>query len=253
MSATALKLEEEPPQGEPNAGWIERLRQLRKDHGHLDGADLLRVMAFDEFPGAIALNSSFGAEAVVMLDLVAEVDRNFPVIFIDTLRHFPETLRYRDQVIDRLGLTDVRSVGPTEEECAAHDSDYRLSQRDPDACCNFRKVIPLERALSGFDAVVGGRKRYHGNDRTELPLIEYDGVHFKVNPLATWDREMVEARFEDRDLPRHPMIADGFLSIGCMPCTERSTGDGDVRSGRWSGLAKTECGIHRAPFIGEGI
>ncbi len=239
-------------EGEPNAGWIDHLRSLRQKFGHLAGADLIKMMAFEAFPGEIVVNSSFGAEAVVLLDLVAEIDKSLPIIFVDTQRHFPETLHYRDRVIETLGLTDVRSIGPTEEECKKFDPDYLLSQKDADACCNFRKVVPLERALTPFAAVIGGRKRYHGADREDLPSIEYDGLRYKINPLATWDKAMIEARFNERNLPRHPMVEDGFLSIGCMPCTERSV-DGDVRSGRWSGLAKTECGIHRQPFIGEGI
>ncbi|MCW9033787.1 MAG: phosphoadenylyl-sulfate reductase [Rhodospirillales bacterium] len=243
-----------PPRVEEelNAGWIDRLKDLRQQFGYLEGADLIRAMVTEGFPGEIAVNSSFGAEAVVLLDLVSEVDKSIPVIFVDTLRHFPETLNYRNKVVEFLGLTDVRSVGPSQIDCRKLDPDFRLSQTDTDACCNFRKVIPLEKALSSFEAVIGGRKRYHGADRSELPSIEYDGMHYKVNPLVTWDKEKIESRFKERDLPRHPMVEDGFLSIGCMPCTERSQ-DGNARSGRWTGLAKTECGIHRQPFIGEGI
>jgi len=231
----------------------ERLVRLRERYGQLDGADLIQAVATQEFAGRIAVNSSFGAEAAVLLHLVARVDKAIPVLFIDTCRHFPETLRYRDRIGELFGLTNIQVIGPSEETVKRLDPDGTLAYRDPDACCAFRKVEPLGRALEKFDAVIGGRKRYHGGSRGDLPSIEFDGTHFKINPLVRWTREEVESAYEDYNIPQHPMVEDGFLSIGCMPCTERTAPGEDIRSGRWAGQAKTECGIHRAPWMGENI
>ena len=211
----------------------------------LDGAALLEPLIREEFAGSIALMSSFGTESAVLLARAAEVDPAIPVLFIDTGALFGETRRYRDQLIARLGLTDVRTIAPEAESLRAEDSDGMLFQRDPDACCHLRKVLPLERALGGFDAWISGRKRYHGAGRTELPVIEADRGWIKINPLVAWPRERLAAEFERRALPAHPLEAEGFLSIGCMPCSARTAPGSDIRSGRWAGRDKTECGIHR--------
>lgn len=225
----------------------ERADYLAHRYGGLDGADLLQPLIEDEFPGRIALVSSFGTEAAVTLALAAEIDPALPIVFIDTGKHFGETLRYRDKLIARLGLTDVRSVGPEDEELAGADADGTLWHRKPDACCFLRKVLPLRRALVEFDAWITGRKRYQGGLRGALPTIEAAEGKIKVNPLANWTRERVEAEFEARDLPSHPLEVEGFLSIGCMTCTNRvAPGEAhDPRAGRWTGRDKDECGIHQ--------
>jgi phosphoadenosine phosphosulfate reductase len=221
-----------------------RVRDLTLRYGHFDGEALLRPFLEDEFPGRIALVSSFGSEAAVLLHMAAEIDRRLPVVFLDTGKLFGETLRYRDQLVRRLDLTDLRIVKPEADALAAGDPDSLLSHRDPDACCALRKVEPLRRALTGFDAWISGRKRYQGALREFMPVIEASGEKIKINPLARWSRERIEAEFAARDLPHHPLEEDGFLSIGCMPCTERVAPDADPRAGRWAGREKTECGIH---------
>jgi len=231
----------------------ERLAELRDRFGHLDGEELIHAMATEVFIGKIAINSSFGAEAAALLHLTARVDPSLPVLFIDTCRHFPETLSYRDQIAERFGLTNIKVIGPSEDAVKRLDHDGTLAYRDPDACCAFRKVEPLAKALKDYEAVIGGRKRYHGGGREELPTIEFDGTHFKINPLVRWTKEDIESTFTDYNIPQHPMVEDGFLSIGCMPCTERTAPGEDIRSGRWAGQEKTECGIHRAPWMGENI
>lgn len=192
----------------------------------------------------VAVVSSFGTEAAVLLHMVASVERHLPVIFLDTGHLFPETLAYRDVLIDRLGLTDVRVIRPDAGELARRDGDAALWYSDPDACCALRKVEPLERALSGFKAWINGRKRFQASTRTEIPAVEADGTRLKYNPLKDWDRAMLQDYFAAHDLPRHPMEALGFPSIGCMPCTSRVAPGEDPRAGRWRGRAKTECGIH---------
>ena len=222
----------------------ERLRELTDRYGKLDGADLLRPMLEREFPGRIALVSSFGAEAAVLLQMAAEIDRHLPVIFLDTGKLFGETLRYRDQLAQRLGLTDLRVIKPEAAAVEAADPEGVLWDSDPTACCAARKVLPLRRALAGFDAWISGRKRFHGALRTFLPVIELSGAKIKINPLARWSKVRIEEEFARHGLPRHPLEADGFLSIGCLPCTDRVAPGADQRGGRWAGREKTECGIH---------
>ncbi len=239
--ATALAVSAIEPAAEPAA---ERVRRLARRCEGLDARALLATLIEEEFPGRIALVSSFGIEAAVLLHLVAEVDPRTPVIFLDTGKLFGETLRYRDALVARLGLSDVRSVGPDVRNLAAEDPDGVLWSEDPDRCCFLRKVAPLHRALVGFEAWINGRKAYHGGRRAGLPLLEAADGRVKVNPLAGWSRDEVAAYFERHGLPRHPLEADGFTSIGCMPCSSRTLAGEGPRAGRWRGLYKSECGIH---------
>jgi phosphoadenosine phosphosulfate reductase len=206
--------------------------------------DVLDEVINHEFAGRIALVSSFGAESVALLHLVASVQKATPVIFIDTGKIFGSTHRYRDEIIARLGLTDVRIARPDPAVLTTQDVDAGLWLSNPDKCCAIRKVAPLSRALSGFDAWISGRKRYQGGLRGALPLVEADGERIKINPLAEWTKEDVAAYLLRHDLPEHPLVADGFRSIGCMPCTDRVAEGEDERNGRWRGRGKTECGIH---------
>jgi len=197
-----------------------------------------------DFKGRIVLLSSFGAEAAVLLHLVASIDANLPVLFLDTGKLFSETLTYRDQLVSRLGLTDVLSIQPGTDDIIAEDNNQMLWQINADRCCYLRKVKPLETALSGFDVVITGRKQYHGGTRQQLPLFEAQNGRLKFNPLTCWLQTEVENYIDEFNLPHHPLQKDGFLSIGCMTCTKRVAHDSDIRSGRWQELDKTECGIH---------
>lgn len=223
---------------------IRRVAALHDAYGQLSGEALLRPLIAEEFRGRIALVSSFGTESAALLGMIAAVDKSLPILFIDTGKLFGETLRYRDDLVAQLGLTDVRTIGPKPERVAALDPDGMLFHRDPDACCALRKVEPLEEALGGFDAWISGRKRYQGGARAALPTFEAAAGRIKVNPLAGWTFEAVEAAFATYDLPRHPLEEEGFPSVGCMPCTKRIAAGSDRRAGRWAGMGKTECGIH---------
>lgn len=216
-------------------------------HDGASAEQILRAAILRHFQGRIALVSSFGAESAVLLALVAEVDRATPVVFIDTGKLFGETLRYRDALVARLGLTDVRSIGPDAGAAAKADPQGALWLHDPDACCALRKVAPLDRALAGFDAWITGRKRFQASSRAGLQAFESDGRHIKVNPLADWTPGDVARFIRERGLPAHPLVSDGYLSIGCMPCTSRVADGEDPRAGRWRGRGKIECGIHLAP------
>lgn len=204
-------------------------------------AELLR----GELAGRIAAVSSFGAESAVLLHMIAAVDRATPVIFTDTLRIFPDTLAYRDALVVRLGLTDGRVFRPDPAVLAARDPEEMRAGYDPDGCCAIRKVEPLARALAGFDAWISGRKGFQAGTRRALPRFEVDEGRIKVNPLADWAKADLDAYFAAHDLPRHPLEARGFPSIGCAPCTSPVVPGEDTRAGRWRGMAKVECGIHR--------
>jgi phosphoadenosine phosphosulfate reductase len=220
------------------------LRLLDQVSRAASAPDFLRLAIRGAYRDRIALVSSFGTEAAVLLHMVAGIDRDTPVIFLDTLKLFPETLRYRDALIARLGLRNVRTIRPDADTIAAEDADGLLWRRDPDRCCALRKVAPLDRALDGFEAWINGRKRSHGDARAHLPMVEVEGGRLKLNPLALWSAEDVETYFIANDLPRHPLEADGFSSIGCMPCSAPTRAGEGRRAGRWRGLDKTECGIH---------
>jgi phosphoadenosine phosphosulfate reductase len=220
-------------------------RELAERYRDATARDLIAAMVHDVFQGRIALQSSFGAEASVLLHLVADVAPSTPVIFLNTGKLFGETLRYRDALVERLGLTDVRSIAPEPERVESLDPDGVLWYGNPDMCCFIRKVEPLQRALAGFDAYFTGRKVFHGGERATLARVEAkDDGRIAVNPLADWPLAEVDAYITAHELPRHPLQEQGFLSIGCMPCTDRVQPGEDVRAGRWRNQEKTECGIH---------
>jgi phosphoadenosine phosphosulfate reductase len=192
----------------------------------------------------LALVSSFGTESAALIKVMADVDPAIPVVFLDTGWLFEETLAYRDTLIAALGLTDVRSIKPEDEALSRQDPDRELWFSDPDACCRIRKVEPLARALKPFSAWLNGRKRFQGGARAEIPVVEEDGEKLKFNPFANSSREEIEAIYKLAKLPPHPLVAAGYLSVGCMPCSSRTGPDEDARAGRWRGRQKTECGIH---------
>ncbi|NML04950.1 phosphoadenylyl-sulfate reductase [Sphingomonas sp. G-3-2-10] len=208
-----------------------------------DTLEMLRAVLGNHMLGEVGIVSSFGAESVALLHLVASVDPNIPVLFIDTGKHFPETLAYRDQVAELLGL-NLRILTPDAETLARRDETGLRWSYDPDGCCEIRKVAPLEKALVDFDATITGRKAFQASTRGNLPRFEIDGDRLKVNPFASWTKADLEAYFETHNLPRHPLEAQGYLSIGCAPCTSVVKPGEDPRAGRWRGWEKTECGIH---------
>ncbi|WP_294279290.1 phosphoadenylyl-sulfate reductase [uncultured Sphingomonas sp.] len=207
--------------------------------------DMLRTLLTGELRGQIAAVSSFGAESAVLLHMVAQADPATPVVFTDTLKMFPETLAYRDTLVERLGLLDVRVIQPDPALLAAKDPDGIRHGYDPDGCCDLRKVEPLARGLAPFEAWISGRKGFQAGTRRALPRFEVEEGRLKLNPLADWDKAALDGYFERHDLPRHPLEAQGYLSIGCAPCTSIVKPGEDPRAGRWRGFDKVECGIHR--------
>ncbi|MGE0753654.1 MAG: phosphoadenylyl-sulfate reductase [Alphaproteobacteria bacterium] len=229
------------------------LTRLQMFYGDLDATALLRRMIQQEFKGQIALISSFGADAALLLALVAEVDRHTPVLFLQTHKHFPETLVYAKQLTEQLGLTHVKWLEPDKDIAAHIDPDGTLWSTQPNRCCWLRKVEPLNRAVEelGLTALITGRKRYQTQERANMNTIELDdkGI-FRINPLALWSKERQTEETQKRNLPEHPLVAKGYPSIGCAPCTKPVAAGEDERAGRWAhtiGIEdeqKTECGIH---------
>lgn len=202
--------------------------------------------AIEVFPESLALVSSFGAESAVLLHMVAGLRPDLPVLFLDTGMLFAQTLDYRRSLAARLGLTGVRDLRPVFADLATADPRGDLWKSDTDACCEVRKVLPLERGLEGFDAWITGRKRFHGGDRLALPVVESAEGRIKFNPLANWDKAALDAYMDLHGLPPHPLVEHGYPSLGCWPCTQPVEEGQDVRAGRWAGSEKTECGIHVA-------
>lgn len=217
--------------------------------------EMLEGVIHGDLAGDLAVVSSFGAESAVLLHLVARVDAAVPVLFLDTGKHFAETLAYRDMLVERLGLNLVVLTPDPVDLTTKDDTGLRWSY-DPDGCCEIRKVLPLAKALAQYDASFTGRKTFQSSTRANLPRFEVDTTdaqgRLKINPLIDWDAGQIEGYFIQHDLPRHPLITQGYPSIGCSPCTTQVAPGEDPRSGRWKGWDKTECGIHKPgeePFL----
>ncbi|MDV7339400.1 phosphoadenylyl-sulfate reductase [Terasakiella sp. A23] len=247
MSATSSAVSFTKPSASQDEGQA-KLSHLLESYGTLDAHELLEKVLLEEFKGEIAVSSSFGAEAAVLLKLISDVDKETPILFIDTGHLFEETIQYKETIGEHLGLTNILTVGPEEIHLQNADKDATLYERDTDYCCHIRKVLPFEKALGPYKAWVSGRKRFQNSERAALQPIELDvDGRFKVNPLYNWDYDKVISEFKAMNLPKHPLVAKGYPSIGCAPCT-RAVKDGeDQRAGRWSGQGKTECGIHKSP------
>lgn len=207
----------------------------------LQGRELIAALVRGPLAGRVAVTASFGAESAVLLDLVAQVDPALPVIFLDTGALFDETIAYRHRLARHLGLTGMVEVTPTAEEIRAAED---LWTTDSDRCCALRKVAPLARAVEGFAVLIDGRRQSHGFARETLPAVSFEQGRIKASPLSNWDDAAVESVFIERGLPPHPLVADGYRSIGCWPCTRPVAPGEPARAGRWAGAAKTECGIH---------
>ena len=236
---------------------ISRIEALRAQYTPLSADETLRAMIETEFSGKICVVSSFGSESAVLLHKVAQIDPSVPVIFLNTGKLFGETLRFRDRLQNLLGLTDIRAIGPHPDDLKQLDAAGDLWSRDADKCCHIRKVLPQQRALKDFDAVITGRKRFQTAARENMNMIELEDAatgRVRINPLADFDLSALETYIDAHQLPRHPLVKDGYLSIGCMPCTAKVKEGADYRSGRWAQSEKEECGIHSTEFVdGDGI
>lgn len=209
-----------------------------------DTVEMLTVLLRENMLGEAAIVSSFGAESAVLLHLIGNIQPDIPVLFLETGKHFPETLAYRDLLISRIGLSNLRNILPDPALLAQKDANELRWSYDPDGCCEIRKVLPLKAALAPFDAQFTGRKAFQSKTRERLPRFEVEQGRLKINPLADWDKTAIDAYMIAHDLPAHPLVAQGYPSIGCAPCTSMVLPGEDPRSGRWKGWDKVECGIH---------
>ena len=220
----------------------ERATLLNTRFAEAQAIDLLESALLDAQFGETALVSSFGADSVVLLHMVSQIKQDTPVLFLDTEMLFAETLQYQQDVSAQLGLRDVRVLRAQDAQTSSEDPSATLHLGNPDACCALRKTEPLKRGLSGFNAWISGRKRHQGGKRAQLALFEaeHGTGRIKLNPLANWTNDDTKAYIKQHGLPPHPLVAKGFGSIGCAPCTVPAEG----REGRWQGQDKSECGIH---------
>ena len=222
-----------------------RVDDLNARYKHHSATAVLEHALKDAQVGKTALVSSFGAESVVLLHLVSIIDRTTPILFIDTEMLFAETLTYQQELTERLNLKDVRIIRAADEMKRIEDPDGTLHQFNTDACCNLRKTVPLQNALGDFDAWITGRKRYQASSRAQIDFFENEkDIRIKINPLAHWDLQDLQDYMTENRLPRHPLVAKGYPSIGCAPCTSPVAEGEDPRAGRWRNTNKEECGIH---------
>lgn len=220
-------------------------REAANDDGyHALSAENALKKAIETYEGQIVLASSLGVDSAVLLHMVSKINPDLPIVFLDTGKHFRETLAYRDMLVEDLGLTNFQNITPDKAELKTEDPDGQLHKSEPDLCCDLRKVRPLDRVINQYAARITGRKRYQTPQRANMPILEDRGGQIKINPLAYWTAKDVTAYMRRHDLPPHPMLALGYLSIGCQPCTTRVTAGEDARAGRWRHSEKTECGIH---------
>lgn len=233
-----------PKPGLPDGDTPARAAALEARHGQLDPKAVIEAALAEDFAGGLAAVSSFGADSAVLLHMIAEIDRNLPIIFLDTGKHFGETLDYRDALAADLGLSDIRIVTPDEAALERIDPEGDLHRTDTDACCAVRKVEPMARGVEPFGAWLTGRKRFQAATRAHLPVFEAVGPRLRINPLARWTTSDLAGYMRRHALRENPLVAYGYLSIGCFPCTQAVKPGEDARSGRWAGQAKTECGIH---------
>jgi phosphoadenosine phosphosulfate reductase len=219
------------------------LNDIVESFAGLEGRELIRA-AIKNHPGKVALLSSFGAESSVLLHMVSEIAPDLPVIFLDTEKLFPQTLAYRDQLVQELGLTNLIDVHPDTDDLQRVDPDGILNSFDKDLCCHFRKTVPMQKAFAPYDFIISGRKRFHGANRSTLEFVSVQDGKVKLEPLAASSALDLHSYMVAHHLPSHPLKLMGYRSIGCMPCTTVGGTDDDPRAGRWVGSDKTECGIH---------
>ena len=223
---------------------LDQAANLEALYAHLSAQEIIAHAARDHFPGGIAAVSSFGADSAVLLHMIAEVDRSMPIIFLDTGKHFGETLEYRDALAADFGLSDIRVMTPEAAALSRLDPEGRLHETNTDACCEIRKIEPMARGIAPFQAWFTGRKRHQASTRSVMPVFENVAGRVRINPLARWTTSDQADYMRAHALRANPLVAYGYLSIGCFPCTQPVQAGDDERSGRWAGHAKVECGIH---------
>ncbi len=220
-------------------------------YSDLIDAHPLTVLKFaTETIDRLAVASSFQASGLVILHLLRELKPDVPVLFLNTGFHFPETLKFRDKIVEMwdLKLVELRGEHQSpERQAELHGPE--LFKSNPDRCCFINKVEPLQKALEEYDGWISGLRRDQSPLRASTPVVEAQLLPsgnevLKIHPLASWTREDVTGYIKMHNIPTHPLLEQGFASIGCQPCTRPVDANEDERAGRWEGFNKTECGIH---------
>ena len=225
------------------------LSTISKSLNKLESKKILEKCIYYFFEKKIAYVCSFGAESAVLLHMISNIERNLPVVFINTLKLFNETIDYKDRLVREFSLKNVIELTPSKEDVELYDSEGKLWSNNPDKCCNFRKVKILDNYLNNFQAWFSGRKGYQSDERSKNNIVELQDKKFIISPLISWKKKDVDDYYIKYNLPRHPLSDQGFLSIGCKNCTSKTVNLSDIRSGRWNGLQKTECGIYKSNNI----
>ena len=225
------------------------LSSISKSLNKLESKKILEKCIYYFFEKKIAYVCSFGAESAILLHMISNIEKNLPVVFINTLKLFNETIDYKDRLVSEFSLKNVIELTPSKEDVELYDSEGKLWSNNPDKCCNFRKVKILDNYLNNFQAWFSGRKGYQSDERSKNNIVELQDKKFIISPLISWKKKDVDDYYIKYNLPRHPLSDQGFLSIGCKNCTSKTVNLSDIRSGRWNGLQKTECGIYKSNNI----
>ncbi len=220
-----------------------QVNNLNNESSNLSPEQILEK-SLNEFCDKIAYICSFGSESAIILNMISQINKNLPIFLLNTNFLFPETIEYKNDLIDRLKLVNCKEIYPDKISLKKNDPKNNLWEKSIDKCCNLRKVIPLELKLKEFNAWISGRKSYHQGERTSLEAFEFLNGKVVVNPLANLNKNEVEEYFKINNLPKHPLVKKGYMSIGCVQCTSKTVDPNDIRSGRWKNSVKTECGIH---------
>lgn len=200
--------------------------------------------AWKEYRPSIVATSSFQTQSLPLLHLISVTVPKLPVVFLDTGFHFPETLAFRDRVVEQLGI-NLHIAQPTIGHGGFRRKYGQLYNRDPDLCCHINKVQPMDELLNGIRAWVTGVRRDQTELREKMTVVDKSSPRFvKIAPMLAWDAEKISHYIEEYDLPRHPLTLRGYRSIGCQPCTRKTMPSSDDRAGRWSEREKSECGLH---------
>ena len=197
----------------------------------------------------LAIASAFQAEGTCVIHMATRIQADVPILFLETGFHFAETLAFKQQLAEMFDLNVVDLVGDETVDSQAERYGSRLYERDPKLCCDLNKVVPFDRALRGLDGWITSLRRDSAWTRMNTPIVDQNETEpgnwlVKINPMANWSRPQVWRYLKEQGIPHHPLYNLGYSSIGCAPCTRMVFPGEDERAGRWSGIMKTECGIH---------
>ncbi len=214
-------------------------------HRQLDQASPAHILqwALRRFGDEVIASSSFQTQSMPLLHMISLWAPRLPVIFLDTGYHFPETLAFRDKIVS-LWKLNLRIARTASGDHPAGQPQGNLYQRDPDLCCHLHKVVPMQEALRGYRAWISGIIPDQTAERAHLQVLEPGASVLRIHPLAFWSRRDVFNYIAEHRLPEHPLTSQGYLSIGCEPCTRPVQIGEMARAGRWAQSAKTECGLH---------